>query len=657
MISVVIAVYNAADCLDECLRSIATQTIGFDAIEVVAVDDGSTDGSGELLAEWAARHPNVHALRQANSGAPGGPRNRGIDASTGEYLFFADPDDYLGPEAFERMVAMARRNDSDIVLGRIAGVGRIAPTRPFRRSVENGDVLSTQAVWSLTAQKLFRRSLIVDNGLRFAEGVRLAEEQPLVVPAYFLAKTISVVADYDCYYLVLRSGHKHLTRQQPDPERLFGIVGDAMRTVTENTKPGPDRDALLGRWVSMEILHWFRRWFPDLPADARERYIGLAADLLDEYVTPEALEPMPRLDRIRATLIRRRRPDELLRLAHFARSGTRAAPVIEGDRVYAGYPYFREPAYGMPDSYYDITGELALDHCRAEVTATPAGVLRVMWRPAVPALREPGLAWSVVLTGPAGREYEVAGHQGPDGPEATVDLAIVDGGARIPDGRWTAHTKVRGSERRAMLAIGDEGTAEAHPELGAALAAGVPVDISLTANALVIKAGEAVRPRAELAPEGVAWRPGRGGHLTVAVLCRWPVAGQPTLYLTRGAGGPILAVPATQQPGGAAPGVLVSADLDARALARAGLTPGRWQCTIGPADAPPDRRVPVHAPGAGPTGRLVARSPIATPLWSMAWLEPAGRQRVLTLVIADWRHVARRLRQRGGRALGRLRRT
>ncbi|MFD0528612.1 glycosyltransferase family 2 protein [Kitasatospora arboriphila] len=126
-VSVVIPVYNAVDHLDECLGSILDQTLGRDLLEVVAVDDGSTDGSGGALDRWAAEHPQVTVVHQPNSGAPGGPRNRAIALARGEFLFFADPDDHLGPDALRRMVDAAERDGSDVVLGRIRASAAAPP--------------------------------------------------------------------------------------------------------------------------------------------------------------------------------------------------------------------------------------------------------------------------------------------------------------------------------------------------------------------------------------------------------------------------------------------------------------------------------------------------------------------------------------------------
>ncbi|OAH10113.1 glycosyltransferase family 2 protein [Streptomyces jeddahensis] len=303
-ISVIIPVYNAVEYLSECLGSLVRQTIGFDNVEVIAVNDGSTDGSGELLHEWAQRYSNVKVIHQENSGAPGGPRNRGIESATGEFLFFADPDDFLGDEALERMVSMARRNDSDVVLGRIRGVGRSVASRPFARNIESGDIYETRAIWSLTAHKLFRRSLVMDHGLRFTEGVRLSEEVPFVVRAYFLAKGISVVSDYDCYYLVRREGFPHLTLQTPDPGLYFGVVRDALTVVVENTERGANRNALLLRWVRGDILGRFGYRFLLMPRHTRSEYVRLAGALLEEFAPDDVIGDLSCLDRWQGKALR-----------------------------------------------------------------------------------------------------------------------------------------------------------------------------------------------------------------------------------------------------------------------------------------------------------------------------------------------------------------
>ncbi len=315
-VSVVMPVYNAGEHLEECLRSIADQSLGFEHLEIVAVDDASTDDSADLLDAWAARHPGrVRVVRLAeNTGAPGGPRNRGIEEATGEFLFFADPDDRLGTEALERMVGAARRDDSDVVLGRIRGVGRKAPVTPFRKNAAGGDLFSCKAVWTLTAHKLFRRSLVEQHRLRFAEGVRLAEEQMFVVPAYLHARSMSVVADYDCYHLIHRDGFPHLTHEVPDPAPFYANLRNVLDVVVEHVPPGSRRNGLLYRWLTLEILGRFKEAFAELPDEARTLHVKLAGQLLREYVPRELVAELPPLSRLRCLLLTEGAVEELTEL-------------------------------------------------------------------------------------------------------------------------------------------------------------------------------------------------------------------------------------------------------------------------------------------------------------------------------------------------------
>jgi glycosyltransferase involved in cell wall biosynthesis len=85
--------------LADLLDSLAAQDLDPAFFEIVAVDDGSTDMSGEVLDAFAAAHSNVRVIHQGNSGWPGKPRNVGIAASQAPYIFFCDADDLLGPEA------------------------------------------------------------------------------------------------------------------------------------------------------------------------------------------------------------------------------------------------------------------------------------------------------------------------------------------------------------------------------------------------------------------------------------------------------------------------------------------------------------------------------------------------------------------------------
>ena len=123
-VSVIVPVYNPGRSINRCIRSILGQSLPPDAYEAIFVDDGSTDETPARLDALAAEDPRVRVIHQENSGWPGKPRNVGVASARGDYVFFLDQDDTLGPEALERMVATADRNASDMVIGKMVGNGR-----------------------------------------------------------------------------------------------------------------------------------------------------------------------------------------------------------------------------------------------------------------------------------------------------------------------------------------------------------------------------------------------------------------------------------------------------------------------------------------------------------------------------------------------------
>jgi CDP-glycerol glycerophosphotransferase len=115
-ISVVVPFYNNADVLEDCLRSIAGQTVT--SLQVIMVDDGSTDGGGELARAWAAADPRF-TLIQSPNGGPGKARNLGIEHARGDFLAFVDGDDMLPPHAYEVMLHTLESSGSDFVSGAV----------------------------------------------------------------------------------------------------------------------------------------------------------------------------------------------------------------------------------------------------------------------------------------------------------------------------------------------------------------------------------------------------------------------------------------------------------------------------------------------------------------------------------------------------------
>ncbi|MEV4112311.1 glycosyltransferase family 2 protein [Nonomuraea sp. NPDC049695] len=319
--SVVIPAHNCRAYLDRCLTSALVQRV---KKEIVVVDDGSTDGSGELLDLYATYHKDsVKVVHIECSGGAGRPRNVGIEHATGRYVFFCDADDHLGPEALERMVAMADRNGSDIVLGKIVGHGRRAPVSMFQQSADRVGLGDSNVYNSLCCFKLFRREMLERHRIRFGEGMLVGEDIMFAVHAYCHAGVISVVADYDCYHLVSRPDGSSIMQQKGsrDPLAWLAMIRRPIRLMAEHVEPGPLRDHLLRRHFRLDAFAQLGAVFLESDDVRRKDIAREVAALCDEWYTPGVHELLNSIDRQRATALGD--IDRLVRLARIENATVR----------------------------------------------------------------------------------------------------------------------------------------------------------------------------------------------------------------------------------------------------------------------------------------------------------------------------------------------
>ncbi|RST10636.1 glycosyltransferase [Streptomyces sp. WAC05374] len=355
-VSVIIGAYDAMPYLVKCLESVEAQTIGADRIEVIAVDDGSTDTTGEYLEEFAARSKvPARVIRQANSGGPGGPRNTGLALARGRFVFFLDADDYLGEEALERLVAMADRAGTDVVLGKTVGVNRHAATSMWKRTVERADIYHSNVKYTLSAQKLFRRDLLVRHGMRFDESLTTGEDALFTLEAYLRGSGVSVVADPTCYYLVGREDGKHLTKTGGYVPR-FDSARALMELIAAHVPPGERRELLMMRPFTVTLLPQFGPVVLRQPRDILLAKMELAAPLMAAHWTPGLADRLKTEDRLRLTCVAMDRPDALVDVVTFLQTGDPPRRVRRKGREYLAYPHFRDPAMGIPDTAYEVRG-------------------------------------------------------------------------------------------------------------------------------------------------------------------------------------------------------------------------------------------------------------------------------------------------------------
>lgn len=202
-VSVVVIVYNDEGRLPTAVRSVLEQTLR--SVEVVIVDDHSTDGSYEVASRLAAEHPGrVRAYRlPENSGGCGAPRNHGIRETRGDYVLFLDSDDVLERDACRNMLEAAETTGADLVSGLCVRVFVDARTRkevkwyPWlyarTRTLDSVSELPDLLVYdTLSTNKCYRREFLIGNGLEFPVGIHY-EDLYFSALAYTAARRITLI--------------------------------------------------------------------------------------------------------------------------------------------------------------------------------------------------------------------------------------------------------------------------------------------------------------------------------------------------------------------------------------------------------------------------------------------------------------------------------
>ena len=185
-VSVIVPVYNAADYLERCLDSVISQS--FSSFELILINDGSVDGSGEICDRYAAADPRIRVFHQPNGG-PGRARNLGLEVAQGEFIALIDADDWLEATYLERLLDASQGQDL-VVCGYVREYPTYSEPRLLgREGVIDRATLLEQTFCSavLTAgcwNKLLRRELIERDRLRFAPDILWGEDMLFLAHYY-----------------------------------------------------------------------------------------------------------------------------------------------------------------------------------------------------------------------------------------------------------------------------------------------------------------------------------------------------------------------------------------------------------------------------------------------------------------------------------------
>lgn len=208
-VSVIVPIYNVEEYLEECLDSLVKQTLK--GIEVLMIDDGSTDHSASIAKRFDEKYDHFHYFYKENGGL-GNARNYAIPYVKGEYLIFLDSDDVVPEDAYKKMYDMAVRTGNDMVIGNVKRFNSSKEwdsglhKRLFDSTYEHTSIYQKpELVYDTTSwNKLFKTSFYLENNFQFPEKI-LYEDIPVTIPAHFKANSVSMIDDI-CYLWRVRDG-------------------------------------------------------------------------------------------------------------------------------------------------------------------------------------------------------------------------------------------------------------------------------------------------------------------------------------------------------------------------------------------------------------------------------------------------------------------
>lgn len=271
-ISVIIPIFNVEEYLEDTLNCLLNQTI-IEDMEILMIDDGSTDNSRYIIEKYALDYDNFHAFHQENQG-PSKSRNLGISLAKGEYIQFLDSDDYISPNGYESLYELAKRNDSDIASSLMVRLKRynVKDSYFFIKGYENIDkTLDSvnlndypELIWdTFSTNKLFKKEFILKNDLKFNH-TGYYEDVPFGLESLMLTDKISILKDVFYFWRIRENSNLSITQQYSnidnfkDRIKMIGFCNEIIEreNANENLK-----NELYFKWLDYDLNIYLKKFY------------------------------------------------------------------------------------------------------------------------------------------------------------------------------------------------------------------------------------------------------------------------------------------------------------------------------------------------------------------------------------------------------------
>lgn len=246
-VSVIIPVYNVEKYLRQCLDSVINQTLS--DIEIICVNDCSTDNSLTILKEYAQKDNRIKIIEQKENQGQGIARNIGLDISQGEYIGFVDPDDWIEKDMYLILYNSAIENNADFVqcdyeryFDKTGQTKQITALRPFKKqhyNIVTNKIFSYKdfkeecflGLWNLVWTRIYKKELIDTNKIKFSKG-KYGEDKLFSIHAKLAAKRILYINKFLYHYRVRRDSACH--NENLNAQNIINDIKNMLETIEKN---------------------------------------------------------------------------------------------------------------------------------------------------------------------------------------------------------------------------------------------------------------------------------------------------------------------------------------------------------------------------------------------------------------------------------------
>ncbi len=345
VVSVVLPVYNAEKTLHKTIDSVINQSIGFDNIELIIIDDRSTDQSRSIILSYARAYPNiVPVFFRENNGSPAIPRNVGIKLARGEYIKFIDSDDWLAPTGIENLYNLLRKTGDQYAIGRTIKVedNKYTITGEYN-SCENRVSIHPCSIPHVfqhlgPTARMMKTQFIRENNYQFPN-MRFAEDKQFFIDVLTNCPTISTTTDV-IYYVNRDKDNKSLVSKTSIFEKTDTNISVIKYVISKNLPERIER-MVLNRLYEFDCITRLFNRHHFLRSEKKEEYFEKFAEVLNTTAqlrydfTENFFEPW---HKILVHLFKQQRYDDIVTLIEWSLKDKTKQTIVKD-----GLPYYRLP--------------------------------------------------------------------------------------------------------------------------------------------------------------------------------------------------------------------------------------------------------------------------------------------------------------------------